>query len=61
MHTNSKSLLGLGEEEGIKNEPAFYLVQGATVFQSVREFKCAISFHRHFRGQLEERFCCVLQ
>lgn len=37
MHINSRSLLRLGKEERIRNEAAFYLVQGATVFQSVKK------------------------
>lgn len=52
MHINSMSLLGLGEEERIKNEPAFYLVQGATVFQSVNELSVLLVFTGTLKGSL---------
>lgn len=56
MHINSRSVLRLRKEERIKNEPAFYLVQGATVFQSVKKLNVSLVIKR----QLEESSHCML-
>lgn len=50
MRINSRSLLGPWEEGRIKNEPDFYFVQGATVFQSVKELNVSLVFADTLKG-----------